>query len=289
MSVSFDNLKVLAIPQLNSCPNQIIEQRLYTMAKRFFNRSEVWILTQNQAVVANQLAYVLSLPTGYTNAEAKRLRGVWYGEDAADKADSDLVDTERYELDRSRAYVLMAGTASPDITGRYYYNGASYNSEKVYEFGSTPYFIWNDGSNWILSTAVGTKTNYYSAATLTATWTAAGTYTGAPTSTNGDDLAVYLYTPWTSAITSGLTTELVLTPDIANHEVPGEYMDDWGIRGILEGTLMSLKRDRNQPWEDRDGAKEHEREWLRSIAEAKRIPFNKRKSGDLRVTPRWFA
>jgi len=288
MSISFADLRVLMIPKLKSCPPQIINQRLSWSARRFLNRSEIWRHDQNQSIVAFQTAYPLTLPS--TNAEPKRLAGLWYGSDSINQAALRSVEQEDYNLNLSQTYVLMAGSTSPDITGRYYDTGKVYNSNAVYQFGSTPFYIWNDSSNWILSLTIGTKDNYFTAASLTATWTAAGTYTGAPTSTTASELTVGFINAYTAALEFGLTTTLVCIPDLAaTDEIPGELMDEWGVRGFMELALEDLKGDQDQPWSDSDGSKAHKTMADRAIAEARNPRNVNRKSGSLRVTPRYFA
>ena len=98
------------------------------------------------------------------------------------------------------------------------------------------------------------------------------------------------YTAYTSALTNGLTTEVVLIPDLFNaSEIPARYMDEWGIRGFMTLAIADLKTDKDQPWYDIEGARKYMGDALKSMGEAKRQNIVKRKAGDLRVVPRWFA
>ena len=297
MAISFDDLKLLAIPKVKSCPPQVITQRLQWAARRFINRSEVWHHDQNQDVITDQGDYILSLPTD--NAEIKRLYGVWYGSESVQKKPESRGDTDEYQLFLSRsAYVVgdasAPSTPDPDVRGNYFDTGLTYNDEILYRTGweSTAYYLWYDGAQWNISTVAGTTTESFIGAggTIAGDYTAVGTATGAVVATDATGPTVSFYDPYRAALQFGLETEIVVIPDLAYaSEIPGDIMDEWGVRGILEMTLWDLKNDEDQPWEDSDGAKRHETMSNRALGEARRQTFIKRKQGDLRVKARYFA
>jgi hypothetical protein len=203
MSVSIADLQLECITKLKSCPVQVVNQRLYWACRRFFELSEVWTAVQTQNVVAAQESYTLSLGTA-TNAEIKRLAGVWYGTSSADMKAETRVDEDQYEF-------------VPEVT-------------------------------------------------------------------------LTFYEAYQAAVTSGLTTKIVLIPkEASTSQVPGRMMDEWAIRGILPLAIWNLKMDKDQPWEDEKGATAYENEFRRGLSEARLERFHKRKGGDLRVVPRWFS
>lgn len=297
MAISFDDLKLLAITKVKACPAQVITQRLQWAARRFINRSEVWHHDQNRDVIADESDYALSLPTA--NSEIKRLYGVWYGAEAVQKKAESRVDTDEYRLFLSQpAYVVgdaaAPSTPTPDVQGNYFDTGLMYNDDILYRTGweSTAYYLWFNDPQWRISVEAGDSTAYFEGAggTIVGDYTAGGTATGAVGATDATGPTVSFYDPYRAALQYGLETELVVIPDLAfTSEIPGEIMDEWGVRGILEMALWDLKNDEDQPWEDSDGAKRHKGMCDRALGEARRQTFIKRKQGDLRVRARYYA
>ena len=98
-----------------------------------------------------------------------------------------------------------------------------------------------------------------------------------------------LYNAYTSALTNGLTTRVALVPSLDDHVLTSEMMDHWGIRAFCSWTVASICSQKDKPWTDSDQAALARGEYSRALAEAISEKNRKRKPGDLRVIPRFFA
>ncbi len=65
-----------------------------------------------------------------------------------------------YETDEPPDMCFATTTGTPNIEGNYFYTGI-YNNEKYYRIEGGSYFIWSDGDNWIISSALGNKEGPY--------------------------------------------------------------------------------------------------------------------------------
>jgi len=294
MAISYDDLKLLIVSKVKSCPPQIVTQRLQWAARLFIDKSEIWRYDQNQDMVANQNPYLLAVPSTATNAQIKRLSGVWYGSESAKKKRSSLTPTDEYQyktniLGATVADTAVPSTPDPDVRGDYFANGNMYNSQAVYKIGNDAYFLWYDGSQWNISDEVGDTAESFIGAggTIAGDYSAVGTATGSVTLTDNSGEAVNFIEAYTAALEFGLTTEIVMVPALDSmDEVPDLIMNEWGVRGIMECALWDLKGDKDQPWEDEDGAKEHYKNYIKELDQAIRSNFVNRTAGDMRVIPR---
>lgn len=97
------------------------------------------------------------------------------------------------------------------------------------------------------------------------------------------------YDAYTAALTNGLTTRIILTPTIADHEVSDQMMDLFGLKGIMAWALWNIHSEKDKPWSDPNEALRWERTYSRAVANAKVWAMQRGKAGDVRVTPRWFS
>lgn len=205
-AISFTDLYNEILPDIGSYPEPLALRRLYRGAHVFCRRAECWRHAQTQAIVADQEDYTLSLPTNGQSAKLKRIYGVWYGENSADKIGDYLVNTDMYFL----------------------------------------------------------------------------TY----------PLTLKFYAAYPDAVADGLTTEIVLLPDLDELATRGpsdQVMDMWGLRGFAAWAVWDICRQKNRPWSDPDVAEENRLQFLRAISEARTENLKQFKMGDTRVVPRPFV
>ena len=77
--------------------------------------------------------------------------------------------------------MTITGTFTPSL-GAYFYKYTIYNNQWAWLSSTQAYFLWYNGTNWIISTVLGTNGTYYwtSSGDETGSWTAGGSATGAP-------------------------------------------------------------------------------------------------------------
>jgi len=84
-------------------------------------------------------------------------------------------------------------TPAPDYRGVYFKTKDLLSAVNVYKLNQADYYLWYDGSNYIINTTAGTKPGaYFTSATQTGTFTAAGGASGEISVAEGEDYRIYL-------------------------------------------------------------------------------------------------
>ena len=102
-------------------------------------------------------------------------------------------------------FLIVIGTNSPSVDG-IYLPSVLYNGQLVYSCAATGYSFWFNGTDWVCSTVAGTNgTNYWtsSTSTITSSYTAGGSATGAPSVAFGSGVGGFTINTGRSALSAG--------------------------------------------------------------------------------------
>ena len=143
------------------------------------------------------------------------------------------------------AYLVTTGTTTP-ATADTWATAGLYNGVRFYEGINTGLYAWYNGTNWIISSVVGTNGSAYwlGGATVSSAYTNMGTATGTPTVTPHGNAILAGYQPEsplptdasiTSDVSAALTTMLggsdaaYTTPGTVGHDIKsaGIAADPW--------------------------------------------------------------